>query len=161
MDLGELETALRDAGAREAHVSFVGDGQLVAAVAGDADVDWAADVEARTDVRLRLARTVAFLPRLESGKPDAQRLAREAAKALDAAKAPASAPSGLSMSQFLASAYAADLAKAGVDSLGLVKAFKAGERADADFLAAERRVVDNARAWGMFGVVVDHWAGKG
>ncbi|KAH8055164.1 hypothetical protein JL721_10264 [Aureococcus anophagefferens] len=73
VDLGELETALRDAGAREAHVSFVGDGQLVAA----------------------------------SGTP-------------------------------------LDLAKAGVDSLGLVKAFKAGERADAEFLAAERRVVDNA-----------------
>ena len=161
VDLGELERALRDAGAREAHVSFVGDGHLVAAVAGDASVDWAADVEARTDVRLRLARTVAALPRLESGKPDAQRLAREAASALDAAKAPAFAPSGLSMSQFLASAYAADLAKAGVDSLGLVKAFKAGERADADFLAAERRVVDNARAWGMFGVVVDHWTMNG
>ncbi|KAH8065034.1 hypothetical protein JL722_1930 [Aureococcus anophagefferens] len=136
VDLGELETALRDAGAREAHVSFVGDGQLVAAVAGDATVDWAAS-------------------------PDARRLAREAARALDAARAPASAPSGLSMSQFLASAYAADLAKAGVDSLGLVKAFKAGERADAEFLAAERRVVDNARAWGMFGVVVDHWTMNG
>ena len=165
IELGDLERRLLgDLGALEAHVCKTAAGSLVAFVV-DRGADettpeeWTKGLAALTDVTVARAVIRGALPRLPSGKVDALQL-RADADALTAATPRTAFFSG-TMSAFLTSAYATDLRRAGVDSLGLARAFRKGKDVDAAFYESEKRVCDNARVWGMFGVIVDHWTMNG